>query len=371
MTNIVFALCVIGFSINPPPLAAGKSLRLNELWRIKPDSNNDLWFGRIGGVAVAPGGQIFVIDVQKPLIHVFDPGGHLNRSFGQGGEGPGDLPQRSDIFFSNEKLAVAGMVPASISYFTGSGDFVNRISIPTPDDAQLNFLFKCRQIDGGLVVEGEISKPRQPTETVRYLSLLDAKGKELTRFVEMPRTVNGKVQVHEATLNRFDNRWSAGGDRIYSSTVYSSYRIDVWASDGRQIQVIEKPYEHFERERIEQQALEANLGKNIPNSELDLSNYHRDVEAIHLVDTMYLLVLTSRGARTGRADSMGEFDVFSADGLQLGTVTLLGQGDPLHDRYIFSGKRLFVIVESLPHHYDCFQDSGRSIEPMTLICYEF
>ena len=66
-------------------LQAVEELRIGSL-----DGPEESSFGYIDAVAVAPGGTLYVADVQVPVVRVFDPSGIYLGDLGRKGEGPGE-----------------------------------------------------------------------------------------------------------------------------------------------------------------------------------------------------------------------------------------------------------------------------------------
>jgi hypothetical protein len=83
-------------------------------------------FGRIGGVAAAPDGRIFVLDAAESRVQVFSPTGKLERTFGRRGAGPGELSALPmGLFLLGNQLAVIDALNQRVSLFDTQGTFVH------------------------------------------------------------------------------------------------------------------------------------------------------------------------------------------------------------------------------------------------------
>lgn len=346
------------------------TLELNELWRVNAALEQSPVFGHVADVVVDDAGRAYVLDTQRRQIEVFGPDGRHLDTIGRPGEGPGDIPKTSGMFLRDGHLGIVEQFPARIHLLSTDGISEGTVTILPPEDSRLNFLFKAAACDGGFIVEGEYASPKPITETFRYVALVQEDGTMVNRFFELPRTVDGKPRVDQLTLNRLDDRWGFGAGKLFAARDYDRYRVGAWKPDGNLSGTIEKSYEPHAWTQQERRNLEMYLRGNVARGELRLPDFHRVIEAIHVVDDRLLLVLTSRGARPEENSTMGRFDVFDMTLRELGTVTLRGEGLPLRDRFVFAGGRLFVVIESLPEHYDCFRELKRSVDPMTIICYE-
>jgi len=129
----VLRLLAVLFLISNPALAA--NLEFTEDLRIET-AGTDEEFGQIRDVLVSDDGTLYVLDTGFGIIHAFDDDGQYLRSFGQTGEGPGDIPER--ILTVNldraGNLLLAG-ARSSISRIDGHGELVASIPldlVPVP-----------------------------------------------------------------------------------------------------------------------------------------------------------------------------------------------------------------------------------------------
>lgn len=109
--------------------AGAQTLELTEDLVIDP-TGTEAEFGRIADIAVASDGTIYVADTGFHVIHAFADDGTWLRSFGEAGDGPGDLPT---AFFqmgidADDQLLIAG-TRSSIGRVDGYGQLVESIPL--------------------------------------------------------------------------------------------------------------------------------------------------------------------------------------------------------------------------------------------------
>lgn len=132
MLKVALALLLL------PAAAGAASLTFTEDLRIDP-TGTDAEFGAIAGVLVAPDGTIFVLDDGFGTIHAFDDAGRHLRSFGEQGEGPGDLPRyMQGAIDPDGNLLLAGS-RSSIARLDPYGELVG--SVPLPRSPSVHSLF--------------------------------------------------------------------------------------------------------------------------------------------------------------------------------------------------------------------------------------
>jgi hypothetical protein len=87
-------------------------------------------FGRLGGVAVGPGGEMAVVDLQGPVIRLFDEDGRYVRNVGALGGGPGEYRQVAGITTTPEgRFAIWDPGNGRISLFETSGELARTFPV--------------------------------------------------------------------------------------------------------------------------------------------------------------------------------------------------------------------------------------------------
>jgi hypothetical protein len=373
--------------LNPEAgIDAPLTITLQELWRIGGYSESeDEFFGVINQVIADRDGNIYVLDRQLSEVKAYSPGGTYLRTIGREGEGPGEFRQPLDMFFLPDgKLGVLQLAPGRIVTFTTEGDPAG--DHPTPrSEGGGTPAFIAGQVAGEYVAL-VISENRQREDAVdidRSLILVDSKGVEQARLLTSTRTLSFVDFLFDETVwITFDNRWrtSPTGD-IYAVDGFLDYEIVEWDSQGNRKRVIKREYEHRKRSKDQKKEMydtfDALLQNQLPQYEIEVSDYDPDVTNIYPRDDGSLWVLTSRGTRDQPDGSLGVFDVFDAAGRFVRELTLLGEGDPIGDGFYFLGDRLYVVTDQLEaniasrggHRGGKAAAEEEEPEPSAIICY--
>ena len=89
-------------------------------------------FARLGEGAWLPDGRIVVLDRGALRIHLFGPSGEYLRSFGSGGEGPGELKSATTVSTLADSLFVYDRSLARVSIFHPSEGYIRSIHVRGP-----------------------------------------------------------------------------------------------------------------------------------------------------------------------------------------------------------------------------------------------
>jgi hypothetical protein len=365
------------------PSDGTRTADLEELWRIGGDTDvEEEFFGVISRVTTDKEGQIYLLDSQLSEVKVFDQDGSYVRTIGREGEGPGEFRNPSDMFFvPGGNIGIMQMVPGKIVLLTPEGDPAGEYPVPAPADGAFQLFFGGRLAGEQLALNGGINTFAEGSFTqTRYLALIDKNGKETVRLHEEPREMSFADMVFDDTQwDTFDRRWTVGSDnRIYACLSHPNYEVTVWSPQGKEERVIERKYEHRKRTAEEMERIKgiySAFTRQVPNAQIKISEWDKDVNQIFTRDDGSLWVLTSRGENDRPDGSLGVFDVFDAKGHYVRQVTLRGEGNPQEDGYFFVKDRLYVVTGFLDAAIAAqgggTEDTETEVEPdpMAVICY--
>ena len=116
----------------------GEGWRNTPRWTVTQDlvigadsTNEQEQFGRIGDLAVAPNGDIAVIDQLNGVARVFDRDGRFRQSVGRSGRGPGELSRSANgIYFLGDSLLVLDPGEQRMTVFAPDGTVDTVIALP-------------------------------------------------------------------------------------------------------------------------------------------------------------------------------------------------------------------------------------------------
>lgn len=83
-------------------------------------------FGMVASIAAAPDGRFYVLDRMESRVLAFSADGTLEHSFGQRGEGPGELSRlATHLLISGDQLVIVDLMNQRINLFETDGTFVD------------------------------------------------------------------------------------------------------------------------------------------------------------------------------------------------------------------------------------------------------
>ena len=105
------------------PLYGFWDFKLETLWEI--DEAGEDVFGHPFTLTVGEGTNLYVFDMKHGINYIFDPQGDFIRTFGRGGQGPGEIIGQEWTHIVEDKLIIPGM--NGIHYFTLEGEYIKTI----------------------------------------------------------------------------------------------------------------------------------------------------------------------------------------------------------------------------------------------------
>jgi len=371
--------------INPAAPAEDPSKSTaRELWRLGGDTDDDdEFFGVISVILTDEEENVYLLDSQLNHVMIYSPTGEFLREIGREGEGPGEFRGATGMFFTPEgDVAVIQSFPGKIVILTREGDPIGDYPLPEPEGSGFFILVNGQSWGSNVVLQGGIaSMNEQRWQQERYLASVDKTGTEVAKYHSDTRVIDfANPVMDDMAWDTFDRRWTVGTDgRVYAATDYQDYTISVWNPDGTMDRVIEREYTHRKRSADEVQIMENMMGvfaKRIPNCNVKITEWTKDVETMYVHEDGTMWVLTSNGSRDMPEGSLGEFDIFDPQGRFFRQVTIMGEGDPQSDGYYFVGDRLYVVTD-LVQAAISLQAGGETVdlgdeepEPMSVICYQ-
>lgn len=368
------------------PMMDPVTITLNELWRIGGFSEaEEEFFGVIKTIRVDENGDVYLLDSQLSEVRVFSPRGEFLRTMGREGDGPGEFRNALDMFLLPEqRVGVLQLAPGRIVQFTREGEPAGDHPLPRREGGAPPTLLEGDVMGENLVLitsENQFQEGR--IDITRALVLIDPQGREKARFLQTVRELSFvKFHFDETAWLSFDERWAVSPNgSLYAPTNFLDYQIVMWDVDGNRRRVITRDYEHRKRTPEQKEEMRETfdlfLQDQLPDYEIEVSDYDQDMVGIYPRENGELWVLTSRGTRDRPEGSLGVFDVFDADGRYATRVTLRGEGDPLKDGYTFAGDRLFVVTDQVEAEIATHGGRGEDAElgedepePISVICYE-
>ncbi len=324
------------------------SIQLEELWRLDADDD----FGLIYAVEVDEDGNSYLLDYSYARVMVVTPDGEVSRLIGRRGEGPGELLDPTQLYWTPDgDLAVLQTVPTKIEAFAPDGTYRGLVKLPMRREFRYRYVQRTRAEHGHTVMHVHTQRVvDERLEQTHDLVAVNPDGTRAAVYTSATRAVAlaGGV-MREREWSSFDSRWALDADgTVYAVESLMPYRVHVYHADGRPAHVIEREFETRGRNDFER----AYVGSYYEAMTAGLPGVSSEIEAdAPAIVEMFtprpgeLWVRHCRSQEGLTPEAFGRFDVFDRDGRFDHVVTLFGEGDPERDFLAMRGDRLYVAVE--------------------------
>ncbi|MBN2170955.1 MAG: 6-bladed beta-propeller [Candidatus Krumholzibacteriota bacterium] len=364
------------------PMKPPRTVHLEELWRIGGDSDDENeFFGVLVQLLVDGAGNVYLLDQMLNEVKVFSPDGEYLRTLGREGEGPGEFRTPADmVFLPGDRLAVLQRMPGRIVLLTLAGEPAGEHPLPVREGGgpigimngrgagrHIHIVYGFDRFDGSLY------------DHTRGIGRLADDGSIAVVYAENQRGFDfAQPVIEEKIWDGFESRWDVGPDgHVIVGETRDDYAVTVWSPAGGKLHVATRAYEARKRSGGEQEEMEAIYEpfiRAVPNAVPEIEDHDAPIAAVYARAAGAFLVLDSRGFRENPEGSLGCFDVFDAAGRYVQRVTLMGQGRPLRDGYVFRGNRLYVMTDFLDAAMNAAggardEATSEEAEPMSVICY--
>lgn len=370
--------------MNPAtPIDAPVTLELSEKWEVGGIDDDELIFGVLTQITSDEQGNIYVLDAQLTEVMMFSPDGEYIRSIGREGEGPGEFRRPADMFLTPEgHVAVMQRMPGKIVRVSKDGQPMGNQPIPETDGMRM--FFNGRLAGSNLVLMmGEMKRKDQGMDFTTSLVCVSPDGEQTATYTERTDSRDfANMEMDEKTFGRNLLVWTTDDmGRVYTSSNFDAYRIDVWAPDGTLERVIERDYTHRKRSSEEKERARPRVrirggGGRGGEMQFNMSDWDRDIQDMYPRADGMLWVLTSHGAFDADPGTIGTFDIYDREGRFTAQITLSGDGDFVDDRVHFVGDRVFVVKgfrtaaqAMMGGDQDGADPPQEEPEPMSVICY--
>jgi len=370
--------------VNPAqPIEKPQTVSPKQLWTAGGDDEDNYFFGVLSQITTDDQGNIYLLDSQLAEVFIFSPHGDYIRSIGREGEGPGEFRRPSDLFLTaGGDVAVLQTMPGKIVLLSPEGDPVGNHPVPDPANEGAQMFFSGKSAGENIVLSAnQFSRQEAGFTFTSELIAVSPSGEKLATYTSFSQERDfANMEINEKTFGRNQMMWATGKDgKVYTSSDFDAYAIEVWNADGTLNRVIEREYEHRvrsdeEKERNKPRVMfRTRRGSQQP--ETKASDTDRDIQNLIVREDGTLWVLNSHGAYSVDDGVIARYDVFDNEGRFIEEITVKGEGDYEEDGFHIVSDRLYVVTGFRSAQRAMYggsddeevEDDG---EPMSVICYE-
>jgi len=292
--------------------------------RSEDDEGNIILF-RPGWHLVDDEGYVYICDLQDLQIKVFDPDGHLVRTVGQKGGGPGEFQNIGEIaLLPDDRLLVLDWESNRISIFDTDGKFID------------SHKFRNWSYDFYVTTDNFYARDENifGPETQLSVKAYDLSGNELFSYGKF-------VHHHSLQIDEGGRRFSISGKPFDVHSIFAGdqrnarlyhclndkYSIDVYDQSGKLFRKIDRPYRRIP---VTAKDREDYLDGIRGISESDRALVDKNLEMPSVKNVMVNMVVDDSGnlwvetheKKEDQGTTYTAYDIFSEDGIYEARVWL-------------------------------------------------
>ncbi len=341
----------------PTPSQTIRYWHLKEEWRAGPEGE-DFVFGFIVDVASDSLGNTYLLDFQQQETYVFDPAGKFLFVRGRKGEGPGETTKASNLLLGPDRLGLVNRYPLGIVWLDADGDPAGKTTpfIEGSPEAILGCWYG-RWRHGSLllgmtrstftekeVISEEMLVGCAADGTIGpvYLDLGDA---------YIKGSLDGKVD-ESRYYNPFAGRWDLDEKgRIWIAPERDRYVLQATDASGGIVLEATREFENPDRSDSEIGLIRASIEKRWAKSGLPIvvGDKAPCIEKLWIMENPWGTEIWIESAASHHdlpPEVMVRYDLFNLDGEFTHQVDIVGQGDPVFDRWYLVGNNRLVMVRN-------------------------
>jgi hypothetical protein len=263
--------------------------------------------------------NIYISEINDRVIKVFGSDGKYIRTIGAKGSGPGEFQGISNLVVTkDDKLLVIDQRSRRTSFFDSSGRFLKSFQWRTN---YFNFIM----IKSSSYIVSEIVY--SPDRQFQYLFVkeIDFNGEEIRSFGEFtispPKIIRqDKSATYLSPPVSTDSLFAGDPDRdLFYHCVNNKYLIEVYATSGKLLRKIDRPYEPVPFTDLDAKAYRARF-TNVPNDffrkaidEMEMPKVKSIVERMYVDEKGNLWVRTNE-IKEQENKTLTAFDIFDSKG---------------------------------------------------------
>jgi hypothetical protein len=370
------------------PSQGVETLQPKELWRAGGADDDEVIFGIVNQAVQDQNKNIYLLDSQLSLVHVFSPEGDVMPSLSREGDGPGEVRFPVDMtFLPDGTLGILQPFPGKVKKLSLGGDPMGQITIGDPTEGGFVMLIDAQSRGEHLLMGGtNMSLSAAAQNITNFLASFDSEANEIVRYEENTYHLN-LAAIHMVEKDQYfphQRHWAIGPDgRVYVASYRDEYKINVYNLDGTIDRVICRDYAAPKRSAKELKRMTDLINAQAANSPIELKMDFADTEPVIstlFVDAKgYLWVANSESGKNQTDGIMRTYDQFDDAGHFIKQIAVSCEGDGTKDGLIFAGEgRMLLITGYVNAQMGALRGAGVAMpateddeDPMMVVCYSF
>lgn len=263
----------------------------------------------VSGIQVDSQGNIFISDGEARQVKVFDKDGHLIRSFGRKGQGPGEFQVIHDIVLTpDETIMILDRGNLRLSFFSPEGKLLKDVSLSRIPD-----VFRIYpDSEGNYTARFRFRRPN----TIYQIKKLDENLEELSLVAELehPRR-SGVIEIYDPQLRVVIMN---NGNIVWGN--WHQYKLMISDRTGKKVREIRKEYDPVKITDEDREKMTKELFANLPlRSKVEFPDYYPAFQGLSCDEQGRIFVRTSE--YTGN-DQGYYYDVFDEEGRYMAKILL-------------------------------------------------
>jgi hypothetical protein len=342
----------------PRPLQSIRNWHLKEEWR---DSNqeSDILFGFIADVTTDKKGNTYLLDFQQQETYVFDPAGKFLKTLGRKGEGPGETTMASRLVVRPDRIGLMNRYPAEIVWLDLAGDPAGSIQPVSEDNPEANLgCWWARAWTDRIIWAVTVSSFSEDGITsTNHVANCAGDGNIDSFYLTLDEDAythgsrDGTVD-ESRYFNPLEGRWDVDPNgNVWIAPERDRYFLQVLAPDGRTIMETTREFTSPARSPQETQKIRRPLDERWKNTENPIVTGDRPpcIEKLWVMENPWgteVWIESGASHHDLPPGVMVRYDLFDLNGLFTNQVDIVGEGDPLFDKWYLVGNNRLIMVRN-------------------------
>ena len=342
----------------PRPSQVVRNWHLKEVWRAGGE-DDEFFFGRIADVACDQTGHTYLLDYQQQETYVFSPAGKFLGVRGGRGEGPGETTMASKLLMGPDRLGLMNRYPAEIVWLDLKGDPAGSVAPLYEDNPEAILGCWWAQLCAGRIFWAVTVSTfaESGVFSTNHIVECDPTGviKSIFLALDEDAYIKGSQDgtVNEGRyFNPLEGRWDVDRHgRVWVAPNRDRYLLQVLDSQGQVIMEIGRQYESPVRSPEQIRKIKLGIEDRWKNSgaPIIVGQHPPCIEKVWIMENRWGDEVWIESGASGHdlpPGVMVRYDLFDLEGNFTHQVDIVGDGDPLFDRWYLAGEDHLIMVRN-------------------------